>query len=166
MGATRDVSAAVRVGIVESANPEKVTVRAKIPDLDNLISYDLQVLQRKTLKDKDYWIPDLKEEVLCLFLGNGLECGFVLGALYNAEDAPPVNSQDKRHVAFEDGSWFEYDRKEHIARAHIEGRMDIFVSGDINVKSGGTVFINGVKVRLNDPAAPTNAALELEYIDG
>ncbi len=99
MGATQDVSAAVRVCIVESTNPEKVTVRVRIPDLDNLISYDLQVLQRKTRKDKDYWIPDLQEEVFCLFLGNGLECGFVLGALYNTEDKPPANSQDKQHTA-------------------------------------------------------------------
>ncbi len=166
MGATQDVSAAVRVCIVESTNPEKVTVRVRIPDLDNLISYDLQVLQRKTRKDKDYWIPDLQEEVFCLFLGNGLECGFVLGALYNKEDTPPVNSQDKRHIAFADGTWFEYDREKHRARTHVEGRLDIFATGDINIKSGGIVWVNGVQVRLNDRSALKNAATDLEYVDG
>lgn len=166
MGVTRDVSAAARVCFVASTNPEKATVRVRIPDLDNLISHDLQVVQRKARKDKNYWLPDLDEEVFCLFLGNGLECGFVLGALYNTEDKPPANSQDKQHTAFEDGTWFEYDRKEHRARAHVEGCLDIFATGDINIKSGGRVFVNGAEVRINDPSAPTNAALELEYIDG
>ncbi len=166
MGATQDVSAAIRMGFVESTNPQQVTVKVRVPDLDDLISYHLQVLQRKTRKDKSYWMPDLQERVLCLFLGNGLECGFVLGALYDEEDKPPANSQDKQHTAFEDGTWFEYDRKEHRARAHVEGCLDIFATGDINIKSGGRVFVNGAEVRINDPSAPTNAALELEYIDG
>ncbi len=149
MGATQDVSAAVRVGIVESTNPKKVTVRVKIPDLDNVISYDLQVVQRKTLKDKDYWLPDLKEEVLCLFQGNGLESGFVLGALYNEEDEPPVNSQEKRHVAFEDGTSLEYDRKAHKLTATVQGDIEIAATGNITVSAGANVKITGTRIDLN-----------------
>ncbi len=75
-------------------------------------------------------------------------------------------SQDKRHTTFEDGTWFEYDRKEHRARAHVKGCLDIFATDDINIRSEGTVWINGVQVRLNDRAAPENAAITLEYVDG
>jgi phage baseplate assembly protein V len=163
MGATQDVSAAVRVGIVESTKPEKVTVRVKIPDLDNLISYDLQVLQRKTREDKDYWMPDLQEEVLCLFLGNGLECGFVLGALYNKEDKPPANSQDKRCIVFKDGTRLEYDRKEHRLTADVKGDVVVSTTGNITaycnnaeVNAMGSVSISGNGgVSLNPPGAAT-----------
>lgn len=149
MGATQNVSAAVRVGIVESTNPEAATVRVKIPDLDDLISYDLQVLQRKTLKDKDYWMPDLQEEVFCLFLGNGLETGFVLGALYNKEDAPPVASQDKRHVTFEDGTQLEYDRRAHKLTANVQGDIEVHATGNITVAAGGNVKITGARIDMN-----------------
>ena len=158
MGATSNAAATVRVGFVSSIKPEKATARVRFPDLDNLVSYDLQVLQQNTRKNKDFWLPDRDEEVVCLFLGNGLECGFILGSTYNKEDKPPVTCQDKRHSAFDDGSWFEYDRKTHQARAHIEGTMDLFATGNINIKSGGLVYINGVQVRANDPDTPSNAA--------
>ncbi len=161
MGATQDASATIRVGIVDSTNPAKVTARVKIPDLDDLISHDLQVLQRKTRKDKDYWNPDLEEEVLCLFLGNGLERGFVLGALYNKEDKPPANSQDKRCIVFEDGTRLEYDRKEHKLTADVKGDAVISTTGDITaycnnfeVSAMGSVNISGNGgVSLNPPGA-------------
>ncbi len=121
MGTTRDVSAAIRTGFVESTDVYKVTARVRVPDLDDLISYDLQVLQQNTRENKDVWMPDLQEEVVCLFMGNGLECGFILGSLYNAVDKPPVASQDKRHTTFADGTVLEYDRKTHKLTADVKG---------------------------------------------
>lgn len=158
MGATQNAMAIVRVGFVSSTDPDTATVRVKFPDLDGVVSYHLQVLQFNTLKNNDYWLPDIDEQVACLFFGNGLESGIVLGSLHSKKDRPPVSSQDKRHSSFADGTWFEYDRGEHRARAHVEGRMDIYATGDINIKSGGKVYINGVQVRVNDPAPPANAA--------
>ena len=141
MGATQDVSASIRACFVSSTNPEKATVKVKIPDLDNLISHDLQVVFQKTLKDKEYWLPDVDEEVLCLFLGNGLECGFVLGSLYNAEDKPPVVSQDKRHITFEDGTALEYDRKEHKLKADVKGEVELTATGRVKVM-GSRIDLN------------------------
>lgn len=114
----------VRTAVVSSTDPSRGTVRVRIPDDDDLVSYDLRVLSRKTHQDKDYWMPDVGEHVLCLFLPYGLEQGFVLGAFYSQEDQPPVASQDKRHVLFEDGTWLEYDRKSHTLSGHIKGQVD------------------------------------------
>ena len=155
----------VQIGFVVSTNPEKVTVRVQFPDLEDLISHDLQVVQRKTREDKDYWIPDIGEEVVCRFRGNGLECGFVDGALYNDIDKPPVADQDKRHIAFKDGTWLEYDRAAHKLTAYVKGQIDITAEGNITakakgnvtleaggnmyLKAGGQVFVNGTKVNLN-----------------
>ncbi len=141
MGTTRDVSDAIRTGFIESTDVDKVTARVRIPDLDDLISYDLQVLQQNTRKNKDVWMPDLQEEVVCLFMGNGLECGFILGSLYNAVDTPPVASQDKRHITFADGTVLEYDRKEH--------RLTADVKGDVNIAATGNVKVSGARIDLN-----------------
>jgi phage baseplate assembly protein V len=130
----------VRTAVVSSVDPSRGTVRVRIPDDDDLISYDLRVLSRKTHQDKDYWMPDVGEHVLCLFLPYGLEQGFVLGAFYSQEDQPPAASQDRRHVLFGDGTWLEYDRKTNTLSGHIKGQVDqLTVDNDAILDVGGSV---------------------------
>lgn len=131
----------VRVGVVSSSDPSRGTVRVELPDDNNLVSFDLRVLVRKTHRDKDYWMPDVGDQVLCLFLPFGLEQGFILGAFYSGPDAVPVSSQDKRHVLFEDGTWLEYDRANHTLSGHIKGKVDaITVDQDAVLEVKGDVL--------------------------
>ena len=115
----------VRVGVITNVYPEKGTVRVKLVDVDDQISYELPVIFAKTHKDKAYYMPDVGEHVVCLFSGQGLEQGFVLGAIYSRADTVPVASNDKFHLRFEDGTWIEYDKKEHILRASVNGEVEI-----------------------------------------
>lgn len=126
-----------RIGVVKSTDPEKATVRVEIEDADKLQSFDLPVIVRNTLKNKDYWMPDIDEQVVCFFLGNGLSSGFILGSFYQDVDTPPVKEQDKRHVLFGDGSWLQYDRKEHLLSGEIKGDVDLKVTGNVNLKVDG-----------------------------
>lgn len=130
----------IRVGVVVSTNPDAATVRARFQDADGLISYDLRVLQHKTCKDKAYWMPDIGEHVLCLCLPHGHEQGFVVGAFYSQADATPVQSQDKRHVLFEDGTWLEYDRQEHKLTGCVEGDVELEVKKDCNITVRGELL--------------------------
>jgi phage baseplate assembly protein V len=132
----------VRVGVVVNTYPEKATVRVKCSDADGLVTWPLRVLSHKTHKDKAYWMPDIGEHVLCVFLPYGHEQGFVIGALYSDKDQVPVASQDKRHVLFDDGTWLEYDRKEHNWHGHIKGKVaDLTVDQDVNINVGGNVNV-------------------------
>ena len=114
----------IRIGVVASTDPGSGTARVELSDDDGLVSFDLPVIVRKTHRDKDYWMPDAGDQVLCLFLPFGLEQGFILGSFYSRPDAVPVASQDKRHVLFGDGTWLEYDRKSHTLSGHIKGQVD------------------------------------------
>ena len=133
----------VRVGTVTSVDPATATVRVEVADQDGLISHALPVIQRKTLKDKDFWLPDVGEHVACLFLPYGQEQGVCLGAIYSQADTPPerCDSVDKRHVTFPDGTWFEYDRAAHRLHVHVEG--------DIHIEATGNVTIIGQRIDLN-----------------
>jgi len=129
----------VRVGIVTQTYPDKATVRVQMVDVDDTVSYELPVIMRKTLKDKDYWMPDVGEHVVCLFLGQGLEQGFVLGAIYSEADKVPVIEQNKRHIEFEDGTVIDYDRIAHRLYINCVGEVNIIaaqgvkIQGDINI---------------------------------
>jgi phage baseplate assembly protein V len=138
-----------RIGEVVSRGTKKGTVRVQFKDTDELVSFDLQVIQRSTLKDKNYKIPDIGEQVACLFSANGPEEGVVLGCLYNDKDKPPVDSGDVEHITFEDGTVLEYDRAAHKLTVDVQGDIEIHATGSINIKADGPVKINGSTVDLN-----------------
>jgi phage baseplate assembly protein V len=138
----------LRVGVVDSTNPAKATVRVRFADQASVITWNCQVLYPKTNQDKAYWMPDIGDHVMVLSLPYGPSQGFVVGAIYSSADKTPVSSQDKRHVLFKDGTYLEYDRKTHNLSGHIKGKVDgltvdenakIDVGGDVTETVGGSV---------------------------
>jgi len=136
----------VRVGVVTNVYPERGTVRVRLVDADDQVSYELPVLFRKTMKDKEYWMPDVGEQVVCLFSGQGLEQGFVLGAIYSKKDSVPVASRDKWHVKFEDGTVIEYDRKEHKLKAMVNGEVEVQATGNVLIQAPTVILIGNLEV--------------------
>lgn len=125
----------IRIGTVSSVNPGNGTARVTFAEKSEIVSGDLQVLQRNTLKNKDWALPDVGEQVLCVFLPNGLESGFIIGAVYSAKDKPneAAKSQDKRRVDFEDGSFVEFDRKTKKLTVDCKGEVILNAQGKITV---------------------------------
>ncbi|WP_419783462.1 phage baseplate assembly protein V [Maridesulfovibrio sp.] len=131
----------IRVGTVASVNADNGTVRVKFSDADAngkpLISDELAVLFRKTLRDKFYCMPDVDEQVLCIFLPFGLRQGFCLGAIYSEADGVPVADKDVCYVEFSDGTWFRYHRTEHHLSGHVvNGCADLTVDHDADLTVG------------------------------
>ncbi|WP_286677091.1 phage baseplate assembly protein V [Aminobacterium sp. EBM-42] len=131
----------LRVGTISSANAEEGTVRVLFRDKDSMVSYDLPVLVRQTLRNKDYFIPDVGEQVLCVFLPNGMEQGFCLGAMYNAKDKPTIGDPNKRRIDFEDGTWIEHDRS--------SGATTVHSTGDIVIESESHITLQAPRIDLN-----------------
>ena len=113
-----------QTGIISDIDETSVRVRVTLPECDNLKSNWLAVLQRNSQDNKDYWLPDMGEQVEVLLDNNG-EDGVVLGAVYSTVDTAPVASRDKRYVQFSDGAAFEYDRSTH--QLTINGGLDKIV---------------------------------------
>ena len=101
-----------QTGIISDIDETSVRVRVTLPECDNLKSNWLAVFQHNSQDNKDYWLPDMGEQVEVLLDNNG-EDGVVLGAVYSTVDTAPVASRDKRYVQFSDGAAFEYDRSTH-----------------------------------------------------
>lgn len=133
----------VRVGVVTSVAPGKGTVRVQLPDVHAggapLLTRELPVRFDKTGQDKQYQMPDVGEHVVCLFLPTGQEEGCVIGAIYSEADTVPVADPDKRHISFQDGTWFEYDRSKHELTGHIvNGSAELTIDRDLTADVGGT----------------------------
>jgi phage baseplate assembly protein V len=123
----------IRVGIVSSINPEKCTARVAFGDRSNVVSYELPILVRGSLKNKEYWMPDTDEQVVCIFLPSGNAQGFILGSLYSQKDVPPVVDENKRHISFSDGSTIEYDRSAHALTINAVGSVNIVAAKGVTI---------------------------------
>lgn len=79
----------VRVGIVtEIVDKSKFWVRVEFRDVDKVHSYVLPVIQHVPKYPPGcpckcpVWLPNVGEEVLCIFLPYGVSNGFVAGAYF------------------------------------------------------------------------------------
>lgn len=140
-----DIKRLVRVGTVSSVNAAAGTVRVAFAAQDDMVTYELPVITRGSKNNKDYWLPDVDEQVLCLFLpntsGRGVCDGFVLGTFYSSVDTPVENSGDVHAVKYGDGTIIKHDRS--------TGKLTINATGDIDIIAGGNVTINGQTINLN-----------------
>jgi phage baseplate assembly protein gpV len=133
---------AFRVGIVQQQDAAHAKVRVVFPDYDEVVSWWLPVIFAKTQNDKAYWIPDVGEQVVCL-MDLRDEAGAVLGAIYSNADLPPVNSADKFHLAFKDGTSVDYDRGAHVLELKFQDHGEIKYDGGghaltMNLPTGAT----------------------------
>lgn len=138
----------VRVGQVSSIDAGKGTARVQLPDSGKVISHNLPVLFSKTQDDKFYTMPDVGEQVLCVFLPNGLEQGFILGAIYSQMDSPPVNDPDKTHIKFKDGTVLEYDRAAHKLSGQVVGDIDLTATKSAKIKAGTVMNLEAPQINI------------------
>ncbi len=168
------LSKLIRIGEVSSVDYAKGTARVAFDDYDSIISYDLPVLQPNTFKNKDYRMPDIGEDVLCIFLPNGTAEGFIVGSFYAGEVTPPESSGDFRTVKFSDGTIIKYDRAKHELTAEIDktkivaNRENVLVNvpnsvivtaeSDVTVNAKNKVTVSGSNnVEVNTKTAVINA---------
>ncbi len=157
------LSKLIRIGEVSSVDYAKGTARVAFDDYDRVISYDLPVLQPNTFNNKDYRMPDIGEDVLCIFLPNGTVEGFIVGSFYAGEVTPPESSGDFRTVKFSDGTIIKYDRAKHELTAQIEqtkivaNRENVLVNvpKEIIVTTAGKVTVNTKTAVINADTAYT-----------
>ena len=137
----------IRIGEVSSVDPAKCTARVVFDDEDGYVSDDLPIVQRNTQSTKDYWLPAVGEDVVCLFLPCGEEDGFILGSFYADEIKPPTSSETKRYTEYPDGTVVEYDWVAHaltvtgaekikVTVPDIEFIGNLSVDGDITATGG------------------------------
>lgn len=133
----------VRVGVVSSVNREKGTARVYFEDREYAVSHDLKVIVPQTMKTKYYWMPDVDETVICLFLANGQETGYIVGSVYSDVDKPHPSIGDNDHDAihFEDGTFVKYEANTRTLYIDCVGDINIRATGDIKMQARN-IYLN------------------------
>ncbi|KUO72717.1 MAG: baseplate assembly protein [Desulfosporosinus sp. BRH_c37] len=147
----------IRIGRVTKYHPDpkKHLVRVLFEDKTATESFWLPIIVMNTLQNKDYWMPDKGELVVCLFLPSGNAQGFILGSIYQEKDASPVSTDARRnvrYVEFGDGTFIEYNRETHTLTIDASGPINIVALGNVNVT--GDVIADGISLKSHTHTAP------------
>lgn len=144
----------LRVGIVVTKDPKNMRCKVLCSDTPTspLITHWLPVLVTRAFEDTYYDLPDIGSKVLCIFLPNGMEAGFILGSYY-PDDRSPCADEDMYQHKFKDGTYIEYNRKEHKLTASCVGDVDIVAQKNVKInadtvtiKAQGTINLLASKI--------------------
>lgn len=149
------VPSLIKIGEISSIDPAKCTARVVFDDEDSIVSFDLPVLQRNSLKNHDYAMPDVGEDAIVLFFGEGQEDGVILGSIYAGEVTPPESTENRRTVVFDDDTRVCYDRAEHKLTVTIEGTEVVFNRQDGSITVPNAVTINCTTATVNSSSSVT-----------
>lgn len=126
-------------GVVCEQNPSNGTVRVTREDKGGKVTAELMVLQRGTRLSKDFWLPAVGDQVLCIqtpnFSGKGTGDGFVLGAFYSRVDMPPGSASGTTRVLQHPGD----------VVMQIGGTLKI-TAGTLDISGGGDVIASGISL--------------------
>ena len=129
----------IRTGKVSSINYKQYRARVEFDDAPGIISKELNILSTNSNKTKDYVIPSLGEEVVCVFLPHAPSMGFIIGSYYSGKNLPPENGKMK-YIFFPDGTKLKYNLETSL--------LEIDCVGDINISSGKVINIQGKEVNI------------------
>ena len=135
MNKNLEAGAIARFGYVSAYDPVRHMARVSFPDKDGLVSSWLPVVIPNSKKNHDELHLDINEHVFCIMLGNGLEAGAVIGAIYDNENKPPTGEQNTRKVTFEDGTEIFYNRKNHELKINCVGNIEIHADGNMKISA-------------------------------
>lgn len=123
----------VFIGNVSSTLPDEGKAIVTRLDRDGVVTAPLSVLNRGTASAKDYWMPAIDDQVLCIMLpnraGRGFSDGFIIGTFFSQADPVPGGSGDGKRVL------------------DVPGDMTLNVGGTLAINSSsGDVVVNGISL--------------------
>lgn len=139
----------IRFGTVSIVNNKKGTVKVTFQDLGTQ-SEELIVYQGRTTGTKEYQMPVVGENGLCLIVDNG-NTGYYLGSGFSLANPVPEGADEGKDIkVYSDGTRIEYDEK--TSRLYIDCKKkieiicpEIFINGKVKVKGDIEVIEGDIK---------------------
>lgn len=148
----------IRVGEVTSIDPGAYKARVRFEDQEDTESYDLLILATNAGKKKRYVMPDVGDNVLCIFLPSGVETGFIIGSYYPEDVARPASAEGLDVIEYEDGARIEYDLESGTLKASGMARVEVSDAEELAIEIGGSkIEVDGSQILIES----NGSALEL-----
>ncbi len=130
----------LRLGTIAEANYPAALVRVQSGEL---LTGWIPWMTRRASNDRDWWAPEVGEQVLLLSPCGDPFQAVALPAVYQDAHPAPQNRETVCRVEFGDSGWFQYDRASGEMSINVIGHANITVGGKTTLVSQGTVEIDG-----------------------
>lgn len=129
----------IMIGTVSAINEDEAKARVLFTDRDDTTSKEIPLTFLRTKGMRVYAMPEVGEQVLCLFLPNGHEEGFIVGAYYNDEFKPPITDKETKMIKFQNGDYVKYKNGEMEVKCNnVNIIANVNISGNLNVTGSVT----------------------------
>jgi len=141
----------IRVGTVIAADytDARVIVRC-----DGIATDWLPWMTRRAGHDRDWWAPDIGEQVIVLAPSGLMGGAFVLPALYADAHPEPATSPDIHTIRYGNGDIVTHNRA--------DGSWFIQCAGPVTVIAGGAVTVKAPSVTLDTPHTTCTGHLSVQ----
>jgi phage baseplate assembly protein V len=134
-----------RVGFVSAISYQAGTVSVTFPDKDGIVSDYIPYLSF------EYEMPAIGDQVLCLFLGNGLAKGFCLGRFFYAGNKPVTPGQGVYYKVFaqDTNAFLKYDKNSQtltLTAANMIFNGNLTVNGSTSI-NGNTAITGNTNIK-------------------
>ncbi|WP_304158890.1 phage baseplate assembly protein V [Fusobacterium ulcerans] len=132
--------AGIELGIIKIINEKDYTARVRIPELDNKMTGDLQVLVPLTNGDQEYKMPAVETQVVCLFIGDRIDRGYIIGSYYSKKYQVPGGAvKEKIILKYPGGAEIEIDKKSGVMKLDVIKELiistpKVTINSDVEIK--------------------------------
>lgn len=140
----------IMIGTVSAINEEEAKARVLFTDRDDMTTKEIPLCFLRTKGMRVYAMPEIGEEVLCLFLPNGYEEGFIIGSYYNDAHKVPIADKETKIIKFKNGDYIKYKNGEMEVKCNkVNIIADVDIKGKLKVSESVTspVFVGDLKGR-------------------
>lgn len=130
----------LRAGKISSINYKECSARVEFDDSPGIISKELKVLQPHSNNEKDYSMPSIEEDVVCVFLPHAPSVGFIVGSYYSGKNLPEETGKIK-YIIFPDGTKVKYNLETAL--------LEVDCVGDISISGGNVISLSAPEVNIN-----------------
>ncbi|AZU37139.1 baseplate assembly protein V [Wolbachia endosymbiont of Bemisia tabaci] len=142
----RKLANIIRIGLVKEIDYEKAKAKVKIGEI---VTDFLPWITSKAGKDRDWYPPDIGEQVMIFSPFGELSLGVVLGGIYQKKYSAPENKEEINSVKFQDGTRLLYDKEKHHLEIEVVDKITL-KAGESSIemtKSG--IKLKGSRIDLN-----------------
>lgn len=121
-------------------------------------------------KDRDWWAPDIGEQVMVLSPGGDMTQGVALPAIYQNAYPAPGDRPTQRITEYADGTRAEYDRESSVMTIDCVGDIVVKNANSITVDTGttlditagGSATLSAPDVTVDSPSTTFTGAVEIK----
>ncbi|QDH18411.1 phage baseplate assembly protein V [Wolbachia endosymbiont of Carposina sasakii] len=142
----RKLANIIRIGLVKEVDYEKAKVRVKIGEF---LTDWLPWITSKAGKDRDWFPPDIDEQVMIFSPLGELSLGVVLGGIYQEKYPAPENKKEINSIKFQDGTKFTYDKGKHHLEIEVVDKITLKAGESSIEMTKGEISLKAKRINLN-----------------